>query len=333
LSALAETLPSPADLRPFQEPSIKGSLWQIANSVIPYVALWALMVQTVQFSYLLTLALAVLASGFLVRIFIIFHDCGHGSFFRSRKANEWVGFFTGLLTMTPFREWWHTHALHHAQTGNLDKRGSGDVWTLTVDEFRSASKFKKLLYVLVRQPQFMLIVGPLLLFGFQNRFPSVTSRLRERRGVLWTNLALAVVITTLCITIGWKTYLAIHAPIVIIAGAAGIWLFYVQHQFEDAYWKQDKDWDFADAAVMGSSFYRLPRVLQWFSGNIGFHHVHHLSPKIPNYRLEACHRAFPALAIAPQLSLLQSLKSLHLRLWDPVGRKLVGWRQALRTAQ
>jgi omega-6 fatty acid desaturase (delta-12 desaturase) len=329
VTAIAQEIPAPADLRPFQQPSIAGSVWQLVNSLVPFFALWVLMVQTVSVSYPLTLLLALVASGFLVRIFIIFHDCGHGSFFASRRANEWVGFFTGLLTMTPSHEWWHTHALHHAQTGNLDKRGSGDVWTMTVDEFRDASRWKRLGYVLVRQPHFMLTVGPLLVFVFQNRLPSPTSRAKERRSVLVTNIVLAAVILTLCLTIGWKAYLMIHLPIVIMAGAMGIWLFYVQHQFEDAYWDRNGDWDFQEAALMGSSHYRLPRILQWFSGNIGFHHVHHLSPKIPNYRLEACHRAFPAFRRAPMLTLRQSLKSARLRLWDARQRKLVGWREAL----
>lgn len=328
LDTSADALPTPAELRPYQEPSLRGSLWQLANSLLPYIGLWALMIQTVHRSYPLTLLLALLASGFLVRIFIIFHDCGHGSFFRSRRLSEWVGFFTGLLTMTPHREWWHTHALHHAQTGNLDKRGSGDVWTMTVEEFRTASRWRRLVYFLVRQPVFMLLVGPLLVFVVQNRFPSPSSRRAERRGILLTNLALAAIITTLCLTIGWKAYLAIHLPIVIMAGAGGIWLFYVQHQFEDAYWKRDSGWDFLDAAVSGSSYYRLPRILQWFSGNIGFHHVHHLSPKIPNYRLESCHRAFRAFSRAPQLTLRSSLTSARLRLWDAERRRLVGWREA-----
>jgi omega-6 fatty acid desaturase (delta-12 desaturase) len=330
LNDTAHALPTPADLRPFQAPTISGSLWQLTNSVVPYVALWVLMVKTISFSYPLTFLLAIVASAFLVRVFIIFHDCGHGSFFRSRRANEWVGFFTGLLTLTPHHEWWHSHALHHAQTGNLDKRGSGDVWTMTVEEYNSASRYQKILYFLVRQPLFMLTVGPLLVFVVQARFPHSTSRARERRSIIMANLVLAAAITTLCLTIGWKTYLAIHLPITIMAGAAGIWLFYVQHQFEDTYWSQEKGWDFHDAAVMGSSFYKLPRVLQWFSGNIGFHHVHHMSPKIPNYLLEKCHRAFPAFERAPVLTVKSSMKSAHLRLWDSRRRKLVGWREARR---
>jgi omega-6 fatty acid desaturase (delta-12 desaturase) len=325
LSATTDAIPNPDSLRPWQQPSLWGSVWQLTNSLIPYLGLWVLMVYTVGRSYPLTLLLAVVASGFLVRIFIIFHDCGHGSFFRSRKANEWVGFVTGLLTLTPHREWWHTHALHHAQTGHLDKRGSGDVWTMTMREYREAPLRQRILYRLVREPVFMLTVGPLLVFVFQNRFASQFSREGERRSVLMTNVAIVGLVTLLCLTIGWKAYLAIHLPIIIIAGAAGIWLFYVQHQFEDAYWNADEDWDFHEAALSGSSYYRLPRLLQWFSGNIGFHHVHHLSPRIPNYRLEGCHQAFPVFARSPQLSWRTSLQSLRLRLWDEDRRKMVGW--------
>jgi len=326
-------VPSPADLRPFQEPSLRGSIWQIANSVVPYVGLWVLMTWTVSFSYPLTLALAVLASGFLVRVFIIFHDCGHGSFFRSRRANEWVGFLTGMLTLTPFRDWWYNHSLHHSQTGHLDKRGYGDVWTMTVEEFRAASRWDKLRYICVREPIFMFGVGSFFMFAFKNRLPNSVSRPRERRAVLLTNLALAAIVTTLCLTIGWKTYLAIHIPIIVVAGAAGIWLFYVQHQFEATYWEKEPRWDYATAALTGSSYYRLPRVLQWFSGNIGFHHVHHLSPKIPNYRLQECHRTFPQFQRAPRLSLRESLRCAQLRLWDEEGQRLVGWREAAKAGR
>jgi omega-6 fatty acid desaturase (delta-12 desaturase) len=320
-------MPTPEELRAFQEPSLKGSLWQLANSLVPYLALWALMIQSVHRSYPLTLLLAVLASGFLVRIFIIFHDCGHGSFFRSRRLSDAVGFLTGLLTLTPYREWWHTHALHHAQAGNLDRRGSGDIWTMTVDEYQNASLGRRIRYFLARQPLLMLTVGPILVFVIQNRFASRTSRRAQRRAVVLTNLALAAVVSTLCLTIGWKAYLVIHLPIIVIAGAGGIWLFYVQHQFEHTYWSPDRDWRFLDAALKGSSFYRLPRLLQWFSGNIGFHHVHHLSPKIPNYRLESCHRAFPALQRAPELTLRASLGTGRLHLWDERRQNLVGWRK------
>ena len=315
-------------LKPFQSPSTRRALRQLANSVLPYLALWAVMIRTIEFSYPLTLALAVLAALFLVRVFIIFHDCGHGSFFASRRANEWVGFFTGVLTLTPHQEWWHNHSLHHAHSGNLDKRGAGDIWTLTVEEFRRAHWIKRLGYVLVRQPAFMLTVGPFLVFGLQHRFPTKHSRAREKRSILLTNLVLAVAITALCLTIGWKHYLMIHMPILLVAGAAGIWLFYVQHQYEGTYWDRDRDHDFVRAAIEGSSWYRLPRVLQWFSGNIGFHHVHHLSPRIPNYRLEACHRAFAAFRGVRPLTLRTSLRSLQLRLYNESTRRLVDWREA-----
>lgn len=321
---------TPKALEPFQTPSLARSLRQLANSVLPYFALWAVMIRTVEFSYPLTLGLAALAGLFLVRVFIIFHDCGHGSFFRSRAANEWVGFFTGVLTLTPHHQWWRNHALHHAHAGNLDKRGTGDVWTLTVQEFREKPWYARLGYALVRQPAFMLTVGPFLVFAIQHRFPTKASRAKEKRSILLTNLVLAAAITALCLTIGWKAYLMIHLPVLLVAGAAGIWLFYVQHQFEGTYWDRSGSHDFVRAALEGSSFYRLPRVLQWFTGNIGFHHVHHLSPRIPNYRLEACHRAFASFHRVHSLTLRTSLRSLQLRLWDEHERRLVGWREAMR---
>ena len=232
--------------------------------------------------------------------------------------------------MTPHHQWWRNHALHHAHAGNLDQRGTGDVWTLTVQEFREKPWHVRLGYVLVRQPAFMLTVGPFLVFAIQHRFPTKASRAKEKRSILMTNLVLAAAITALCLTIGWKAYLMIHVPILLVAGAGGIWLFYVQHQFEDVYWDRKGSHDFVRAALEGSSFYRLPKVLQWFSGNIGFHHVHHLSPRIPNYRLEACHREFGSFRRVPAMTLRSSLRSLRLRLWDEHERRLVTWRQAMR---
>jgi omega-6 fatty acid desaturase (delta-12 desaturase) len=320
-------------LRPFQVPSRWGSIWQLVNSVVPYFALWAAMIWAIQFSYPLTLLLAVFAAAFLVRIFIIFHDCGHGSFFRSRRANDWVGFFTGLFTMTPHHEWWHNHSIHHANVGNLDKRGVGDIWTMTVAEYRAASKMKRLRYFLVRQPLFMLTVGPLIVFVVLQRFPSQASRARERRSILLANIVLAAVIGALCWAIGWKAFVAIQLPVLLMAGAGGIWLFYVQHQYEGTYWQKTEKCDFLTAAIDGSSFYRLPRVLQWFSGNIGFHHVHHLSPRIPNYKLEKCHNAFARLRQVRPLTLRDSMVSARLRLWDEEKQQLVGFREAMRRSR
>jgi omega-6 fatty acid desaturase (delta-12 desaturase) len=315
-------------LSEFQRPILQRSLLQIATSAVPYVALWFAMVWSLDVSYWLTLALAVLAAGFSIRTFIVFHDCGHGSFFRSKRANEIVGFICGVLTLTPSHDWWYSHARHHATSGNLDRRGIGDVWTLTVDEYRARSRWRRLFYRVVRNPLFMLTFGPIVMFVVLNRFPSRGARRREAMNVLWTTLALAALIGGLIWLIGWRAYLMIHLPVVLVSGAAGIWLFYVQHQFEGVYWRRQGEWDPSVAAVHGSSFFRLPRVLQWFSGNIGFHHVHHLSARIPNYALERCHDAHAALQAAPTLDLRTSLRCFRFRLWDEKSGRLVSFAEA-----
>jgi omega-6 fatty acid desaturase (delta-12 desaturase) len=312
----------------YQRSHLGRSLWQAANSFVPYFVLWVLMVQSLSVSYWLTLGLAVIAAGFLVRIFIIFHDCGHGSFFRSRRANDLLGFVAGVLTLTPSHQWWHEHAVHHATAGDLDRRGVGDVWTLTVDEYRSASRWTRITYWFFRNPFFMFSVGPFLMFAIVNRFPHKTGGRREKMSVLWTNMAVAGAITMLCLTIGWKAYVLVHLPVFLFAGSAGIWLFYVQHQFDGVYWEHHEEWDYVRTAVEGSSYFRLPRLLQWFSGNIGFHHIHHLNARIPNYRLEACHRENPAFQEVPTVTLRSSLQSLGLRLWDDKVGRMVGFKAA-----
>ena len=314
----------------YQRPDLGRSLWQIANSVVPYIGLWFAMAWSLEVSYWLTLGLALLAAGFLMRTFIIFHDCGHGAFFRARWANEAVGFVTGLLALTPSHDWWRRHLKHHATSGNLDRRGDGDVWTMTVREYRESSRFKRIAYWFARHPLFMLTAGPIVMFAILNRFPSRGARRRERLGVLGTNLALAAIVCALVLALGWRAYLLIHLPVILFSGAMGIWLFYVQHQFEGVYWRRTPDWNHADAAVQGSSYLRLPRVLQWFSGNIGFHHVHHLSPRIPNYFLETCHREHPALQGVPVLDLLSTAGCFSLRLWDEERGRLVGFAEAQR---
>jgi omega-6 fatty acid desaturase (delta-12 desaturase) len=317
-----------------QKPILSSSVWQLANSLVPYFALWAAMIWTLGVSYWITLALAVPAAGFLVRIFIIFHDCGHGSFFRSRRANDFWGFVTGVLIFTPYHQWRHNHAVHHATSGDLDQRGTGDIWTLTVREYLKASRGKRLAYRLVRSPLVLFSVGALLLFLVHHRIPSRGAGRRERRSVHWTNAVLLTVVVLAGLTIGLSTYLWIQLPVMLLASAAGVWLFYVQHQFEGVYWERRPDWDFVGAALNGSSFYRLPKVLQWFSGNIGFHHIHHLSPAIPNYNLEKCHREEKLFQAVRAVTLRSSMKSLSFRLWDEQRRKLVGFGRvrALRNA-
>jgi omega-6 fatty acid desaturase (delta-12 desaturase) len=280
---------------------------------------------SISVSYWLTLPLAILAGGFLVRTFIISHDCGHGSFFESRKANDILGFITGVLTFTPYHHWRWEHALHHSSSGDLDRRGTGDVWTLTVQEYLESSRWRRFAYRLARNPIVLFVLAPLFLFLIRQRFPSPKAARRERHSVYWTNLALFGLAAGLSWVFGIKTYLLIQSTILMVAGAAGVWLFYVQHQFEGVYWERTEKWDYTTAALQGSSFYKLPRVLQWFSGNIGFHHIHHLSPRIPNYHLEKCHDADPLFQSVKPVTLFSSLKSFTFRLWDEQRRRLVGY--------
>jgi omega-6 fatty acid desaturase (delta-12 desaturase) len=319
----------------FQRPAFGRSLWQLLNSLIPYCALWALMVWSLSVSYWLTLLLMLPAAGFLVRIFIIFHDCGHGSFFRSRRANDFWGTVAGILCFTPYSFWRYQHSVHHATSGDLDRRGSGDIWTLTVQEYLEASHWKRFAYRLARNPFVLFVLAPMWLFLFQQRVCLRNGGARERRSVHATNLALLAIAVMMSLTIGLKAYLLIQLPVMILAAAAGVWLFYVQHQFEGTYWERRGEWDYVTAALKGSSFYKLPKLLQWFSGNIGFHHIHHLSPSIPNYRLEECHKADPMFRQVKPVTLFSSLKCVHFRLWDEEGRRLVGFRHArkLRAAR
>lgn len=314
----------------YTRPSMRKGIWQIINTVVPCLGLWVLMFFSLQISYWLTLGLAVVTAAFSVRMFIIFHDCGHGSFFRSRKANAAVGFFTGVLTLTPHYRWWGDHSRHHATTGNLDRHGVGDVWMMTVDEYAASSWYMKLWYRVYRHPFFMFLIGPFFIFGVLNRLPARNSRPQETMSVLWTNLALLAIWVTLALTVGIKSYLLIQAPVLAFSGMAGIWLFYVQHNYEFAYWKRGGEHDNADAAWLGSSHYELPRVLQWFSGNIGFHHVHHLNPRVPNYSLEACHRSLPSLSGITKLDLRTSLRSLSLRLWDESTQRMISFGEYKR---
>jgi acyl-lipid omega-6 desaturase (Delta-12 desaturase) len=309
----------------YQRPAVWRALWQITNTLVPYALLWVAIYFVLPVSFWLTLPLAILAGGFLVRTFVIFHDCGHGSFFATRKANDVLGFITGVLTFTPYRYWTHEHAIHHATSGDLDRRGRGDVWTLTVQEYLEASRWKRFAYRLARNPVILFGVGPFYLFVIKHRFAGLESKGRERNSVIWTNIGLLVLGAGLSWLVGVKAYLILQLIMTLVAGTAGMWLFYVQHQFEDAHWQTGEDWDYTDAALKGSSFYKLPKVFQWFSGNIGFHHIHHLSPAIPNYHLEKCHKSEPLFQTVKPITLFASLKSLTFRLWDERRQKLVGY--------
>ncbi|MHB8240489.1 MAG: fatty acid desaturase [Solirubrobacteraceae bacterium] len=315
-------------LAPYARPHLGRSLLDLATSVVPYLALSYLMYLSIGVSYLLTLLIAVPASGFLVRTFILFHDCSHGSFLPSKRANMWLGTVLGLFVYSPFLRWRHDHAKHHASSGDLDRRGGGDVHTLTVAEYVELPPRGRLAYRLFRNPLIMFGIGPIVALLVGPRLVPRTARPRMRRSVIGTNIALALLVAFLCWLMGWESYLLVQAPTVLMAGSAGIWLFYVQHQFEDAYWESTGDWSYADAALRGSSYLKLPKVLQFFSGNIGLHHVHHLSARIPNYNLQRAHDENPIFHDVPILSFRDGMRSVRYKLWDEDHRRLVTFAEA-----
>jgi len=321
----ATDFPWSATLHKYKRPNPLQSGWQVVNSLVPFSCLWYLMYLSTFWSYWLTLLLAVPTAGFLVRLFIIQHDCGHHSFFRNRRANDALGIALSFLTLTPYYLWRRSHSRHHASSGDLNHRGLGDVDVLTVDEFRARNWFGKLKYRIYRNPMVMFVFGASYLFIFQQRFTIGIPRnwRRERRNVHWTNVGLAAIVILGWYTIGLPTLLMVHAPIVMLGAAIGSWLFFVQHQYEEAYWQPHQTWEFTRSALEGSSYYRLPRVLQWFSGNIGFHHIHHLDSRIPNYNLPACYQAEPALREAVTLGVRDSLKCTALKLWDERRQRMV----------
>lgn len=324
-----------AELKRFEKPDWGKALFQIANTLIPYVALVVLMYLTIMWGlhYGITLLAAVPASLLLVRLFIFFHDCAHGAYLPSPRATRTLGALLGILLFTPFAEWRALHAAHHATSGNLDKRGVGDVWTMTVDEYRRSSRWRRLLYRATRHPAVLFGLGPLYVFLIAHRLPSRGATREAFRSVIVTNVAMASIIVTAAFTIGLDVYLKIQLPIMFIAGSVGVWLFYIQHQFDPSYWSRTREWDAMDAALRGSSFYKLPRLLQWVSGNIGFHHIHHLRPRIPNYHLERCLKEIPELQLADPLTLWTSLKSVRLNLWDEERGVLVSFREAARQTE
>lgn len=311
----------------YNSPDTGKSIWQIINSLGPYVLLWVAMYYSLGISYLLTLGLAVIAAGFLVRMFIIFHDCGHGSFFKSKRANRIVGTILGSLVFTPYDYWHREHAIHHKTVGNLDKRGSGDVWTLTAEEYSKASPGKRFLYRLYRHPILLLGIGPFFLFVLWFRIPRKSMTRESRRSVHVTNLIVLIFCSSLILLMGWKAFLMIQLPVIYIATVAGVWLFYVQHQYEEVIWTRQEDWDYKTMALEGSSYMKFPRLLQWFSGNIGYHHIHHLSPMIPNYKLEQCHKENPMFAHVKPLTFVPSLRTLSLRLWSEKAGRLISFRR------
>jgi acyl-lipid omega-6 desaturase (Delta-12 desaturase) len=311
---------------PYREPRLRRSVMQLAATIVPFFILWALMWFSLRYSYAIVLVLAVPTAGFLVRLFILQHDCGHGSFFKSKAANDALGRGLSIFSMTPYDRWRKNHAIHHATSGDLDRRGCGDVHLLTVGEYRELSKIGRLMYRVHRHPFILFGIGPFLYFVIFQRFAFYDPHLskRERAGVYWTNLALLAAVAFMSWLVGFKQFLLIHVPPVAIAASAGAWLFYVQHHFESTYWRRNERWDYFDAGLAGSSHYELPAVLRWFTADIGLHHVHHLDSQIPNYRLRECLDANPELQRVARLTLWGSLSCASLRLWDEEESEMVG---------
>jgi omega-6 fatty acid desaturase (delta-12 desaturase) len=311
---------------PFSRPRLARAIAEAAVTFVPYLVLTvAVMLLVRQGHPWLAVPVLVAASLFLVRVFIIFHDCCHGSFLPSRRANRVVGYAAGLLTLTPYERWQHSHAEHHAGVGDLDRRGAGDVWTMTVAEYLAAPRRKRLFYRTFRNPIVMLGIGPALLFVFGNRWPPSGDGRKERLSVHITNAGILVTLVVAHLTIGLPIFLATQIPTAVLAATIGVWLFYVQHQFEKVYWARRPAWEPMRAALEGSSYYRLPGVLQWLTGSIGLHHVHHVQPRIPFYNLQSCQDAVPIFQAVPALTIRRSLHSLRLRLVDEERQRMVTW--------
>jgi omega-6 fatty acid desaturase (delta-12 desaturase) len=314
----------------YREPSLARSLFELAVTAGPFVLLWGLAWIAVALGYWwLDLLIAVPAAGFLVRLFMIQHDCGHGTFFRHRLANDWVGRVIGVLTLTPYDFWRRTHAEHHASSGNLDRRGAGDIDTLTVREYLAAPSWRRLCYRLYRHPLVMFGVGPAYLFVVQHRLPVGFMRCGWQPWIstMATNVAIAAVVAVIMWFIGVGAFLLVHLPMMLLAASIGVWLFYVQHQFEATVWAENRKWSQHEAALHGSSYYDLPSVLRWFTANIGVHHVHHLCSRIPYYRLGRVLRDYPELRAIGRITMIESLRCVRLVLWDECRQRLISFRE------
>lgn len=322
------------ELNKFRDPRAVRSWWELAITLVPFLGLFALIVAAVQGGYFIALALTPLAGLFLLRLFIIQHDCGHGAFLRGRASNDWFGRALGVFTLTPYDCWRRSHAVHHSTTGNLDARGMGDISTLTVREFRDRARIRRILYRLYRHPLVLLGLGPAYQFLLRHRLPI---GLMRDGWIYWTsamatNLVSALILAVPIYFAGFGITALVFFPVLLTAASLGVWLFYIQHQFEEAHWKTDSSWSFHDAALRGSSFLDLPPVLRWFTGNIGVHHVHHLASRIPFYRLPEVLKHYPQLRDLNRLTALQTLRALPLALWDEGQQKLVSFREASRIA-
>ncbi len=311
----------------YNSPDALKSWWQLSANLFLYSFAWFLMYESLSISWWITLGLSFPAAGMLVRLFIIYHDCGHGAFFKSGRLNDAAGLFIGILTFTPYYSWSHEHYIHHETAGNLDKRDIGDVWTLTVDEYQKSSAWTRIMYQFYRHPVTMFGIGAFLVFVIVNRFTRKSMDNKARLGVYATNAGLLLFAASMSWMIGFKAFILIQLPIISIAGIMGFWLFYVQHQFNPVYWARTGTWDYKRMALEGSSYYKLPRILQYFSGNIGFHHIHHLSPLIPNYKLSKCHRENELFREIKPLTFWASFKTLTYRLWDENAQEMVSFRK------
>jgi acyl-lipid omega-6 desaturase (Delta-12 desaturase) len=311
---------------PYREPRLGRSVFQVAATIVPFVMLWALMWFSLRYSYAITLVLAIPTAGCLVRFFVLQHDCGHGSLFKSKAANDALGRALTIFTLTPYERWRKNHAIHHATSGDLDRRGHGDVHLLTVDEYRKLSAFQRFMYRLHRHPLILFGIGPFLYFVIFQRFTFYDPHMskKERASVRWTNVAILAAVAGMSWLVGFKQFLLIHIPPVALGASAGAWLFYVQHHFEATYFRRNDHWDYFDAGLAGSSHYELPAVLRWFTADIGLHHIHHLDSQIPNYRLQECLDANPELQAEARLTLRSSLSCASLRFWDEDRAEMVG---------
>ena len=319
-------------LRPYWGADTRRSVIQLLASAIPFFVLWYAMLRSLEIGYWLTLLLTIPTAGFLMRLFMIQHDCGHGSFFNSRAARDGVGFCIGVMTLVPYDYWRRTHAYHHANSGNLDFRGFGDIITLTVAEYEALGRVGRIKYRLYRHPFILFLIGPAFHFLIKHRYPWDIPRdwTQAWRSVWRTNAAIAGILVLMALTIGFKRFVLVQAPLTLVTCSLGVWLFYVQHQYEDTYWFRKEKWDFFDAALQGSSYLVLPRPLQWITANIGIHHVHHLSSRIPNYRLQEVMDANPELQTVTRVTMRDSLRLIRLSLWDEESDQLIGFRDLRR---
>jgi acyl-lipid omega-6 desaturase (Delta-12 desaturase) len=324
-----------ARLAAYKDPDNARAIWEIIITFVPFALLWGLMASLTPIHYGFALLLMLPAAGLMVRLFIIQHDCGHGAMFSSAKANDWVGRITGIFTLTPYDYWRHSHALHHLSSGNLDKRGFGDIDTLTVAEYCALSWRGKLSYRLYRHPFVMFVIGPAYLFILQHRLPVGAMRKGQVpwTSTLSTNLGIFCLYTVLILIFGWKTFLLVQVPIVMLGASIGVWLFYVQHQFDETHWARETDWSRENAALHGSSYYDLPKPLMWLTGNIGIHHVHHLSSRIPFHRLPKVLADYPELKTVGRLTIRESIRCVPLTLWDEGRKKLISFRDYRQMAR